>query len=290
MKIIVTADLHYGISPQYDEQTLAFIGGLSRLMPAEAIIICGDVAETVHLSPEDMGLNHRRLFAELKKLPVEKITFCAGSHDIWSSCALDSWEIYSTVLKEIAHENGVTYLDAENLYLDNIAVVGTMGHYDYSLATKGLSFNGEKVELSHYETKIPPGRSSPVWNDANYVRWKYSDKEACQKICQAFEARYKEALKRCDNIIVATHTAPIVEMNGHQENKNEQSNFLNAFSGALRMGEIILGLKDKTKKIKAFSGHTHLAVGPLIKEGVEFTNIGGDYGAPSYVLIDDMMF
>ena len=288
MKVIITADLHYGISPYHDKKTLQFIRGLSSLLPVDALVICGDAAETVHLSGKDTGFNHRRLFAEIKKLPIEEIAFCAGSHDIWTSSPLDSWQIYSTLLKNIADESGVTYLDSDNLYLNNLAIVGTMGHYDYSLATKGLTYRGMKVTATHYELKTPPGHSSPVWNDANHVRWDYSDKEACQRICQSFEERYKEAILKCDNIIVATHTVPNVEMNGHQEKNNERSNFLNAFSGTTRLEEIIMNYGEKTKKIKAFSGHTHLAVGPLIKEGVEFTNIGGDYGAPSYVLIDDV--
>ncbi|MDH3975684.1 MAG: metallophosphoesterase [Deltaproteobacteria bacterium] len=294
MKIIVTADLHYGISPGHDKRTLEFIRRLSSLLPAEAIVICGDVAETVHLSVRDMGLNHRRLFGEIKKLPLEKIAFCAGSHDIWTtgsdSGSGDSWEIYSNTLKNVANECGVTYLDAENLYLDNLAVVGTMGHYDYSLATKGLTVNGMAVKNAHYESKTPPGHSSPVWNDANYIQWKYGDKEACQIICQAFEERYKEALERCENILVATHTVPIVEMNGHQEKKNEKSNFLNAFSGTALLGEKIFKYRDASKKIKAFSGHTHFAVGPLVRGGVEFTNIGGDYGSPSCILLDFVAF
>jgi len=289
VKIIVTSDLHYGISSHCDEKTLHFIRGLSSLLPAHAIVICGDVAETVHLSAQQTGLNHRRLFAEIKKLPIEKIAFCSGSHDIWTSGGggNDSWHIYSKTLKEVANDCGVTYLDAENLYIDNLAIVGSMGHYDYSLATKDLSYSGIEVENAHYESKIPPGHSSPVWNDANYVRWNYSDKEACSIICRSFEERYREAIARCDNIIVATHTVPLLEMNGHQEKNNERSNFLNAFSGTLRLGEIILDSRKAGKKIRAFSGHTHFAVGPLVRGGVEFTNIGGDYGSPSYVLIDD---
>lgn len=289
----MTADLHYGISTHHDERILKFIGSLSSLLPADVLVICGDAAETVHLSSRDIGLNHRRLFSEIKKLPINKIAFCAGSHDIWTSGSYsdpgDSWDIYSNVLRFVASECGVTYLDAENLYFHNLAIVGTMGHYDYSLATKGLTVNGTEVRLAHYESKTPPGYSRPVWNDANYVQWKYSDVEACRIICRSFEDRYREALERCNNIVIATHTVPVAEMNGHRQKKNERSNFLNAFSGTARLGETILGLKDETKKIKAFSGHTHLAAGPFVREGVEFTNIGGDYGAPSYVLIDEEM-
>lgn len=288
MKIIVTADLHYGISPDLDEKTAKFIQGLSSLMPAKAIVICGDAAETIHLPPQQIGLNHRRLFTELKKLALENIAFCAGSHDIWTSGSLDSWEIYSRILKDVSNECGVTYLDSENLYLDNLAIVGTMGHYDYSLATGGLTVNGVEVELSHYELKTPPGHVSPVWNDANYVRWKYSDKEACTLICRDFELRYRQALEMSDTIIVATHTAPLMEMNGHQNKKNERSNFLNAFSGSSMLGEIILKHNRSGKKIRAYSGHTHLAAGPIVRDGVEFRNIGGDYGEPSYILIDDV--
>ena len=85
MKIIITADLHFGISAYHDKKTLQFIRNLSSLMPADVLLICGDAAETVHLSTRDIGFNHRRLFSEIKKLPVNEIAFCAGSHDIWTS-------------------------------------------------------------------------------------------------------------------------------------------------------------------------------------------------------------
>ncbi len=282
MRIVVTADLHFGISSSYDEKTMIFLEGLKEFLPIDLMIICGDAAETINLGPENKGENHKRLFSKIREIPVENIAFCAGNHDIWTRDADDSWEIYSEVLKDVARDFNITYLDFENLYLGDYAIVGSMGHYDYSFATKDLEMEGTVVNEGHYESKTPPGSLEPVWNDARYIRWKYSDRDACEKICDSFESRFMEAVNRADNVIVASHTAPIIEMNAHQNKSNARSNFFNAFSGASRLGEIMF--KAVGKNIIAFSGHTHLAAGPIIKNGIEFWNLGGGYGVPPFYM------
>lgn len=287
MRIAVTSDLHYGMNKKCDAGAVRFIRDLKRQATIDVLVICGDVAENVNLAYHQIGDNHRRLFSVIKsESAAENIAFCAGSHDIWTSGRYNSWLIYTQNLRTIARECGATYLDDENLYIDKVAVVGAMGHYDYSFSTKNLTINGEKVEERHYRSKIPPGYASPVWNDARYVRWPLTDKEACRKICHRFEARYREALERSEHIIVATHTVPIMEMNGHQHKKDARSNFLNAFSGTKRLGDILFRNLLPGKSVRAFSGHTHLAAGPLIKEGIEFQNVGGDYGMPRFISIE----
>ena len=285
MRIVVTADLHFGISTLYDEMTMKFLRRLEKHLPIDLMIICGDVAENVNLGPSRIGDNHKRLFSKVREIPVGNIAFCAGNHDIWTGGVPDSWQIYSEVLRRVAADCHVSFLDFENLYLDEVAVVGSMGHYDYSFATEGLEIGNEIVNEGHYERKTLPGCDKPVWNDAIYVNWAYSDKEACEKICDSFEQKFKEALHRSDNIIVATHTAPIIEMNAYQNKSEPRSNFLNAFSGTSRLGEIMMNSRRSGKKIRAFSGHTHLAVGSIFKEGVEFINLGGDYGEPPLFIV-----
>ena len=266
--------------------TGALLQDLQSLGEIDSFVIIGDVAESLELDSRHFGENHKKLFKCIKKLPVKNIAFCAGNHDIWNNRGLDSWEIFTERLKDIADDSGLTYLESENLYTEELAIVGTMGHYDYSLATKGLEVNGIKVEEDHYETKILPGYKAPLWNDAKYIHWPYGDKEACENICSAFDKRLDEAIKKRDRIIVATHTVPILEMNSHHYKEKPVSNFLNAFSGTTRLGEIILSHANKGKAIKAFSGHTHLAAGPVSISGVEFQNIGSDYGTPLYICLE----
>ena len=287
MKIAITADLHFGMNEGYDEAATSFLNNIVGEDTVDILVICGDAAETVNLEAEKIGENHRKLFKIINDLSVGHTAFCAGNHDIWTSGGADSWDIYADKLKEIADDSGVTYLDSENLYLDNVAVVGTYGHYDYSLATSGLTVNGKKVEGRHYESKTPPGYSSPVWNDGRFIRWDHKDREVCEKICNAFEGRLKEAAGRVERVVVATHTVPLFEMNGYQNSDKPISNFLNAFSGTKRLGEIILQSSGDEVQIRAFSAHTHLALGSVTKGGVEFRNVGGDYGSPRCIFIED---
>ena len=285
-KIIITADLHFGIHEQYDEIVAYFLQNLQSLGEIDAFIIIGDVAESLELDSRHFGNNHKKLFQGIKNLSVKHIAFCAGNHDIWSRTGLDSWEILTKKLKAVADDSGVTYLEADNLYTEELAIVGTIGHYDYSLATEGLEINGQMIDESHYETKIPPGFDRPLWNDAKYIHWSYSDKEACEKICTDFKKRLDEETKKRERIIVATHSVPILEMNSHHYKEKPVSNFLNAFSGTAQLGEIILSYANKGKSIKAFSGHTHLAAGPVLINGVEFQNIGSGYGEPLYIVLE----
>lgn len=286
MRAIVTADLHYGMSKTCNAGVLSFLHTLEDLGHFDLMVICGDVAETIHLNGNSIGKNHRQVFRTIKKLDIDHIAFCAGNHDIWASGESNSWAIYTKTLREIAAEWGVTYLDFENLYLGDVAVTGTMGHYDYSFATKGLVVKGIPVEEKHYSNKTPPTCTAPVWSDANYINWEYSDVEACKKICGNFELRYTEAIARSDNIIAVTHSVPIMEMNGHQEKADPASNFLNAFSGSARLGEIISKGSATEKSIQAFSGHTHFAIAPEFIGGIKFCNIGSDYGNPQYHIVE----
>jgi len=264
-----------------------FLERLSKIKNINAIVIAGDIAENGPESTDEIGKHHRSAFELLKKTGCSKIAFCAGSHDIWCiSQKPDSWDILQNSLFAMATEYGFTYLERENLYLDEIAIVGTMAHYDYSMAEEGLVFDGITVRTKHYRDKIPPGYDAPVWGDALYIRWQYNDIEACHLLLEDFEKRLSEANEKAKVILVASHTVPIIDMNGHIFNTNLQKRFLNAFCGTHLLNEIILR-QNKNGKIKgAISGHTHVKIGPITRDGITYRNIGGDYGSPRYEIIE----
>ncbi len=287
MKVVVTADLHYGIGGKEDLNLCRFLEELGKNGPPDLLVICGDAAESIDYDAENFGMHHEVLFRLIREHVTDRIAFCAGNHDIWTKGALDSRDILEAGLPALAGRCGVTYLEAENLYLGDLAVVGTMGHYDYSLATPGLAINGRTVGMQDYISKIPPGYDIPLWNDASYIRWGLDDAEAFDMLFCGFEKRYLEALERADRIVIATHTVPIIEMNGFQHNNRVVSNFLNAFSGSSRLGEMILKHARDDKEIRVFCGHTHLAVEPVQKGNVTFCNVGSDYGKPASLVIEE---
>ena len=286
MRILFTADIHLGYE-RSEPGSRNFLENLSRIKNLDAIVIAGDVAENGPESTDEIGKHHRTVFELLKKTGCPNIAFCAGSHDIWCLGGIpDSWEIFQNALFEMAKEFGFIYLEHENLYLGETAIVGTMAHYDYSMAEEGLVSDGITVRTKHYRIKIPPGYDAPVWGDALYIKWQHDDISACNVILEDFEKRLSEANEKSKTILVASHTVPIPDVNGHIFNTNLKKRFLNAFCGTNHLNEILLR-QNKSGKIKeAVSGHTHIKIGPIIKNQIKYRNIGGDYGSPRYEIIE----
>ena len=273
MRILFTADIHYGME-RMQAGILRFLQNLGKIGRIDAIVIAGDLAEGITDSVIETCRNHREALVLIKQSGVKNIAFCAGSHDIWcSKDGPDSWTILNDILYEIARELGITYLERENMYIGDAAIVGTMAHYDYSMAEEGLIFEGTTVRSKHYRDKTPPGYDAPVWGDALYVHWEYDDPTACKLILANFEKNLVEANQKADSILVASHTVPIADINGHIFKTNLKNRFINAYSGTHHLNEIILR-QNKDGKIKeAVSGHTHIKMGPIVKDGIRYRNI-----------------
>ena len=286
VRILFTADIHYGMI-RVQTGILRFLQSLAKIGNIDAIVVAGDLAENGPDSNDVTGKNHREVLNLLLQTEVKNIAFCAGSHDIWClKDGPDSWEILNNTLHEIAKELNVIYLERENMYLGEIAIVGTMAHYDYSMAEEGLIFDGITTRLKHYRDKTPPGFDEPIWGDALYVKWQYDDPTACRIILENFEKRLIEASRKAKTILVASHTVPIADMNGHIYKTNLKNRFINAFSGTVLLNEIILRGNSERKIKEAISGHTHIKIEPIMRDGIRYRNIGGDYGSPRYEIIE----
>ncbi len=284
MRIGCAADLHYGIDPWIDQQVDRFVE--TRIGPAQLdlLVVAGDVAEMAELRGPELGSRHAALLPRLRTAAACPLAFCAGNHDIW--CAdpdTDSWAIYREVLPEIAARAGVTLLDAGNLALDTVTVVGCYGHFDFSLRVPALTVCGQPVTEEHYHRQTPPGYPEPVWMDGRRIRWRWNDPEACAEICASGLARMESALSPSTTdqaIIFVSHGIPRHEVNGHFRSHNPVSLFLNAFSGTARLEGIVRRGAAQGARILAVSGHTHKKVSRQLIEGVEYLNVGGTYGAP----------
>ena len=285
MRILVTADIHLGYdrAKSGDER---FLHELSKVKNIDAIVVAGDIAENGPESTHKACKHHRRVFELLTATGCPNIAILAGSHDIWAiENGPDSWELLMNTLHDLCREFGFTYLERDNLYVDDIAVVGTMAHYDYSMAEEDLIINGMMVKLKHYKKNTPPGYDKPVWGDAKFLRWDYDDITVCNMILNDFEKRLKTAIDKVERIIVASHTVPIPDVNGHIFKTNLKNRFLNAFSGTNLLNEIILRNNSSGKITDSVSGHTHIRIKPIKKDGITYRNIGGDYGKPRYDIL-----
>ena len=286
MNILFTADIHLGYA-RGGPGSRRFLENLTNIGDLDAIVIIGDLAENGPESTDETFKHHRIALELVKRTGCPNIAFCAGSHDIWRIRSnQDSWEIFHDGFYDLAREFGVVYLERENLYLSNIAIAGTMAHYDYSMAEEGLIFNGITVRMKHFRDKIPPGYDEPIWGDAKWLVWKYDDPTACKLILDEFEKRLNEANQKSEKIIAVSHTVPIDDINGHIFSDNLKSRFLNAYSGTSYLNEILIRQNSNEKIIESISGHTHIKMGPIVKNGIRYRNLGGDYGSPRYEIIE----
>ncbi len=286
MIIGATADLHYGISPEVTQRVERFIREELAGRRLDLLVIAGDLAENQGLTGPNIGANHRKLLQLLRESVSCPIAFCAGNHDVWSrDASVDSKRVYDSVLPSVAAETGTVYLDASNLVSEDLAVVGCYGHFDYSLRTEGLEFYGMPVLQEHYEAQTPPGYREPVWMDRLMMSWGMPDREVCKFVCDSAAQRMKEALEERKSILFVSHTVPREEVNGHRSSSSAVSRFLNAFSGTVRLEEIVRLAVSQGAQVLSVSGHTHKAVPLTVIEGAKYLNVGGTYGKPRLVQI-----
>ena len=281
MKILITADTHFGAEPAVSSIVKASLIEQAEKNPEiELVIIAGDIAEVSH-----NHILHREFFRFLKKtFSKAQICVCLGNHDIWvTSLHKDSYQILTEILPKLAEEQGIILLEGDKvLEMPGFSVVGTLGHYDYSLAT--LTEENSEITEEHYQSKIPPGRTTHVWGDYR-IEWDFTDKQACALILENFEKGLKKAVARNLPILSISHSVPFNEVNAWFDKDIEWRKFFNAFAGTKELGEIhFRNNKDKLIKYQ-ISGHTHLPA-RIKKQGIEFINIGSATSKLKFLLLD----
>ena len=142
MKILITADLHYDLGrSRAAARELA-----ARVCAAggDAVVLVGDTAGArLHWWREALGF-----FAGFdgRKLLVP------GNHCLWCREGEDSIDRYERVLPEVAGEFGFELLDHAPVVLDGVALVGSVGWYDYSFREACLG-----IPTAFYRAKVAPG-------------------------------------------------------------------------------------------------------------------------------------
>lgn len=281
MIIGCTADLHYGIDSNVSRRVESFLEHTVAPAKLDLLLIAGDLAESGGLSYTEIGRYHERLLTLARDAAGCPVAFCAGNHDVWTTDAwIDSATIHQQVLAEVAARVGATYLDAGNLTLGDVVIAGCYGHYDYSLRVPDLVLNGQAVTDEHYRAQRLPGTSDVVWMDALRIHWGWDDPQACALICDGGQRRVEADPATRRDLIFVSHTVPRAEMNGHTGSQRPVSLFLNAFSGTLRLEEILRRAAAHAGRVLSVSGHTHLRVPLTTIDGIEYLNVGGNYGAP----------
>ncbi len=236
----------------------------------DAIVLGGDNAEI------SWNLNeHKVLINKLRKrFGATPIAFVLGNHELWGQWL--HWPV-KRLLEEtfpaFAQRESLVYLERQNLGLNGVTIVGTYGHYDYSLGRtdKGVTLD----HITRGEKRF--GRYVIQWGDKQQIDTQgRTDTDICEKLVKAFSDRMQTAI---GEVISISHTVPSKELIGHPD--SPEQDFLGAYSGSTRIGEVI-------KKYRGFlhlCGHTHAkAEGKIGKTRV--INVGADYDLLRYAIID----
>jgi predicted phosphohydrolase len=266
LRIALTADLHFGTRHTAgNEATFELVAAL-RESPPDLLILAGDIGA---------GDDFARCLDLFAPLPCLK-ALVPGNHDIWvtsSDRRGDSYRVYQQLLPKIAGENGFHYLDSAPLLLSefNLAVAGSINWYDYSWSIDALKEATPDWEDWLRTKRFLRGRH----NDANYVRWPFTDAGFTNVVVDSLMAHVDEALEQMDQVVVVTHHPPFRALNYPAPEPLELDDLLwRAYSGNTRLEAV---LEQRADRIPfAFCGHTHRArEGGLA--GIHGFNIGGDY-------------
>ncbi len=262
MKIVVTADIHYGVGN--NQHLVRKLADKIIRTKTDVLLLVGDTfAFNTQLLVECLTL-----FAPFKG---DKL-FVAGNHDLWTRGS-NSLDIYEKVLPRITKQCGFHSLDQTPFIKEKVGFVGNIGWYDYSF--RDIS---KPIPPQYYSNKQWPGVVS--WNDGLYVRLGMSDRAFTERVNRKLKRHLAEASKQVRSIICAVHHVPFRQL--LRTNHTSTDTFLTAFSGSEEAGTIIRPF-PKVKYV--FCGHTHQNKRAIIN-GITAINIGSDYLQKRFNIIE----
>ena len=215
MRLLATADLHYNHAksrPTADE----LIDRINREpASADALLLVGDVAAAD-------GDALERCLARFR-FPGPKL-FVAGNHELWTN-GPDSYRLFREDLPRRVRAAGWHWLQAEPFRVGDVAVVGSVGWYDYSFARASLGipdrFYAAKVSpgaaerFTEYEGLLrpaddvgPPAREVVArWNDGRFVRLHRGDGAFLEELLVELRAQL-DACRDARAVVAGVHHLP----------------------------------------------------------------------------------
>jgi len=255
MKILVTADLHYGKHAVFDQHIEKFAQRVNET-EADILILAGDTgvfgskyAEALHLFDDFNG----------RKLMI------AGNHDLWTKSG-DSFGLYQEGIPALAAEFGFHSLDKSPVIIGSVGIAGTIGWYDYSYASSRLLNSRLGIDL---EKKTVGGKI--VWNDARFIRMDYSDEGFTEFLVHKVRRDLDFLSDRVDQIVFISHHVPFENMIFKQVRLPWA--LVNVYLGSKRFGELLLQY-EKVKYL--FCGHSHYYVS-CENRHIKCVNVGSTY-------------
>lgn len=272
MKIVYTGDLHFPITSEV--VLTKFLHDTVAVNP-DVIIFAGDLAETIN------GIHHYKQLMSIIDSIAGHITklILPGNHDLWSQGGEDfSQQLFNSILRNIVEDySNMHWLESSNFYLNDIAIVGSYLHYDYSAQEKSLKLPNEYYRRNKHI----------VNNDGTYLTVK-DDIAFANEIGRAFQDRLKEANSRDDirTIVVATHVSCFECQITRRPNVYTWA-ISTAYFGNLSHESFIRSI---IKVEHVLSCHSHRGSHHEIVRGnapsIKVFNLNGDYSRPERITIE----
>jgi 3',5'-cyclic AMP phosphodiesterase CpdA len=285
MRILITADLHY--RPSQREAFLAFADWVQRQQP-DCLVIAGDVGHPLRLFGRAL-----QLFAGLDCPRL----LLAGNHDLYRG-EYDSRTLWEQALPQAAREEGFVWLEDEVVLQplngtqksgflgDNgsserlqphLAIVGTMGWYDYSARAPHLGYDDTTLRAM----------KRLVNHDADYIDWPWSDVAMARYLARGFAGRLRRAVdnRAVSQVLVVTHV-PIFEQAVPNYPESEFWSLMRAYAGNFTLGELVRRMPKVTHVV---SGHIHRAgcwTVPGDYGPIDVRLVGSQKAAPRAVVLD----
>jgi Icc-related predicted phosphoesterase len=285
MRLLVTADLHYNHAKS---RNLAdeLIDQMNPI-DCDALLVVGDTA----------AFDGTELEACLSKFSFggPKL-FVAGNHELWTR-GLDSYHNFRIELPRRIHAIGWHWLQDVPFVNNDLAIVGSVGWYDYSFAPASLA-----IPRRFYEAKISPGAAEYFtqfqhllksvadvsahakqvvarWNDGKFVHLHRSDEQFLDELLAQLRTQL-DALKNMKQIIAAVHHLPFEQLLPPPH--SAQWDFAKAYLGSGRIGELLLGYTNVKTVV---CGHSHFPAEAMVGH-IHAINIGSGYRQKRFRVIE----
>lgn len=285
MRLLVTADLHFnhGRSRALAERVIADMNAAG----GDVLMVVGDTAAADGTAIEECLSLFRFSGAKL---------FVAGNHELWTNRA-DSHALFIDELPRRVRSLGWRWLQTDPFVEGNLAILGSIGWYDYSFAPEQLG-----IPRRFYQHKLSPGAAERFaefahllnpsddvgpqarqvlarWNDGKFVKLHRSDERFLDELLAQL-GRQLESVRECDRVVAAVHHVPFREL--LPPFHSSQWDFARAYLGSDRIGQLLFEFPNVRH---LFCGHSHFPaearIGPI-----HARNIGSGYRSKTFCSVD----
>jgi predicted phosphohydrolase len=285
MRILLTTDLHFN----HAKSRVLAEDVISQINTAggDILVLIGDTAVADGtLLEECLSRFH---------FPGPKL-FVAGNHELWTH-GPDSYSLFTEDLPRRVRNLGWHWLETDPFITPELAIVGSIGWYDYSFAEPSL-----EIPERFYAAKVSPGAAailpsfshlfenatdiSPTakqiiarWNDGKFIKLGRTDKQFLDEILQRLTTQLHN-VANIPTVIAAVHHVPLRQLLPPRH--SAQWDFARAFLGSDRLDQL---LTSRPNISHIFCGHSHFPMQTTINN-IQAINIGSGYRGKTFHSLD----